>query len=800
MGEQKRFQRVRQNVPGPTPGLAAVLALLGFTAVVAQIVLMRELIVVFSGNELSLGLMLANWLFWTAVGSSVLGRLLARVRNTRALMAGLQLIISLVLPATIYAVRSSKAMFHIIPGELLGPGPMFLTSWVMLSVFCAISGCMFAVGSRLCAEAVGSQIASATGSVYLLEALGSGVGGILASALLIPYLTAFCISVLLLLLNWLAAALLMRAGMLPRLVMIGIVGTFTLTIFPFAAHRLEQGSLDRLWEGFRVIDVRNSRYGNLAVVDTEGTRTLYENGLVVATVPNPEAAEEAVHFALLQHPEPRRLLLMGGGINGSLKQALQYPSLERVDYVELDPAILELADQYFAGEWSSARFDRRVNIHQMDGRLFLKTTPSTFDVIIVNLPDPQTAQLNRFYTVEFFREAARKLAAGGILSFQLTGAENYISPELAAFLRCIRRTLHEVFPEVTAIPGPTVHFFAAMQPGTLVRSPQVLMERLHARNLRTTYVREYFLPFRMSADRMADLEGQIAPRAETLVNRDFTPIAYYFDVSLWSSRFHTAYQQRFEGLARVNFGPLLGGVTIVLAVLSALVMALFRRRSPEQSLAARQRWLRVAAGSCVAAMGFTLMGLEVLILLGFQAIYGYVYHQLALVIAAVMAGMALGAWLAARRTLAIEREATAEAVPQTYQPILRAVGLLQFSAALAPILLYAILRSFSHVNTGSGLWVVSQIVFPVVALVCGLLGGYQFPLASRVYFAGSRTRSPGSLYGLDLLGASVGAVVLSLYWLPVFGFLRSALLMAVVNLAPAVLAALPVAAKEARQD
>ena len=96
------------------------------------------------------------------------------------------------------------------------------------------------------------------------------------------------------------------------------------------------------------------------------------------------------------------------------------------------------------------------------------------------------------------------------------------------------------------------------------------------------------------------------------------------------------------------------------------------------------------------------------------------------------------------------------------------------------------------------------MVFPVLALMAGLLGGYQFPLASRMYFADSeepRTsktevrathsqRNPGILYGLDLLGACLGAVALSAYLLPVYGFLRTAILMAVANLGPAALAGL----------
>ena len=59
-------------------GVRTVLVLIGFTAAIAQVVLLRELLVVFYGNESSLGLMLGSWLFWTAAGSSLAGRLAAR--------------------------------------------------------------------------------------------------------------------------------------------------------------------------------------------------------------------------------------------------------------------------------------------------------------------------------------------------------------------------------------------------------------------------------------------------------------------------------------------------------------------------------------------------------------------------------------------------------------------------------------------------------------------------------------------------------------------------------------------------
>ena len=849
--------------------LQAILSLIGFTSVIAQIVLMRELIVVFYGNEISLGIMLAGWLLWTAIGSSVLGKVSGHWRNSRKLMAGLETLIAAVFPLTIFAVRASRPVLQTVPGEILGPAPMFLTSLTTLSLFCLLSGGLFASGSRLCGEEARTSTASAASSVYLLEAAGSGLGGILASLVLIRYFTSFEIAACVALLNLLAAAWIGVRTPAYRRVLLGLLLVAALLI-PRGARCFEAKSLALLWRGFSLVESRNSIYGNLALVATSESRSLFENGLRVLTVPDPSAAEESVHFALLEHTAPLSLLLIGGGINGSLAQALQYSSLERVDYVELDPAILGIAERHFAQTWTRARSDPRVLIHPMDGRLFLKTSKAKFDVIIINLPDPFTAQLNRFYTQEFFLEAAEKLSPGGVLSLQVTGAENYISQELADLLRCLEKTLRAVFPQVVGIPGETVHLLASNRDGSLTRSPSVLMTRMRERRIHTQYFREYYIPFQMSPDRMLDLEMQIMPRsATTIVNRDFTPIAYYFDVVLWSSRFRSHWRDLLESLAGLRFSVVAGALTLGLLILT-LVVGLYERlrlaphrnsgdfASPPGDLEPPREGdvesplagpltqterrvqkspphpYRATLGLCVAAMGFTLLGLEVLLLLGFQALYGYVYQQLAILVALFMVGMAGGAWLALKRIVPPFGEGgvghggfqNGRAGQPPPSPLLSEGGeylklsLLQLAAAAAPLVLYALFVSLASVRNVTALLIASPMVFPLLALIAGLMGGYQFPLASRMYFAGAEEPrppkkevhaassdapplspllseegingwcNPGILYGLDLLGACLGAVALSAYLLPVYGFLRTGSLMAVVNLGPAALAAL----------
>ena len=550
--------------------LRAVLVLIGFTATVAQIVLMRELMVVFYGNEISLGVMLASWLLWTAIGSSLLGRFGARTLKPARLMAALQTLLALLFPATILAMRASRSVVHALPGELLGPWPIFLTCLLTLSCFCAVSGWVFVAGSRFHVHESGSSTSVAVNSVYLLEAAGSALGGILASLILLRSLNSLQIAFLVSALNFMAAATLSLRRRTHRIVAVSaLVVAWVLVGLP-EGGRLETASLARLWPGFRLLDTRNSVYGNLAVLEAGGVRSLFENGLLMFNAPDPATAEESVHFALLEHPAPRSLLLIGGGAGGSLLQALQHPSLERVDYVELDPTVIELAQQYFREQWAAAQADPRVHVHHADGRLFLKTTDQAFDVIIVNLPAPQTAQLNRFYTSDFFREAAEKLADGGVFSFQLHAAEEYLSPDLSAFLRCVVKSLQEAFPVVRTIPGDTVHFFAAKREGVLAADPNELLSRLRSRHLRTSYVREYYIPFRMMPDRVADLEQKIQPRRDTPVNRDLAPIAYYFDVALWSTQFNREYQSIFESIAQMRFGRLVALAAALLLGLAAI--------------------------------------------------------------------------------------------------------------------------------------------------------------------------------------------------------------------------------------
>jgi spermidine synthase len=765
MRTQNNFVAERKP-EGSSPAVKAALMLIGCSAVLGQIVLMRELMAVFNGNEISLGILLATWLFWTAIGSFVCGTLAQREGNARRAVAVLECLLGISLPLTVWALRWSKSLFQTVPGELVGPLPVLLASLICLSLFCMIAGALFVAAARMMSIESAVDARRATSAAYLLEAAGSAVGGIIASLVLLRFLSPFQIAGIVLILNLLMASVLWLR--LNRKQIAAAVAAATLLAFLLlieVAPRMERLAQAQEWRGFHVLASKDSIYGNLMVIVTGNNRSLYENGLILASTPDESAAEESVHYALLEHPAPKRVLLIGGGAGGSVPQALKHPTVERIDLVELDPALIRMARDYLPSD--SAPLDPRVHLHYADGRAYLNATRDSFDVIIVSLPDPQTAQLNRFYTAEFFRSARAHLAPDGLLALQLRSSEEATSPDLAEFLRCINRTLQEVFPNVVAIPGETIHFFAATRPGLLTDDPRVLVARLLARHLKTRYVREYFIPFRMMPDRMEQVRDELQPLAATQVNRDFSPIAYYFNTVLWSAQFKPDYANWLRSAARARFSAVLGITLIVLLSVAALLAF-----AP-----ARERRTRSAA-VCMAATGFTLMALEIIQLLAFQSLYGFLYRQLAILIALFMAGMAVGSWLGLRHIRRV-----------SLKPC-RAVAITQFVLALAAPLLMLVVSLLARLSGTAAIWLVAQCAFPALAALSGILGGFQFPLATAMVLQDqSGGRRLGWLYAIDLLGGCAGALLLSAYLIPVFGFWRTAWLTAAVNLAPVLLAA-----------
>lgn len=721
------------------------LAALGLSATIGQIVLMRELVAVFYGNELVLGLILAWWLLWEAVGAWGLGRWVDRKAWDRAAFASVLIVAALALPFQIIVTRLSRDLMGVTPGAFFPLGKMFWTIGLNVAPYCLLHGLGFRLGARL----LGSGSA---GRAYALESAGSVVGGALFSFLLINLFGSFQVILMVTTLSITAAIRLFPfvGRKTVRWVLFLVVGI--VASLPLSAT-LDRATMSRQWPN--LVFSGDSRYGRLTITALGGQRAFFENGLLAFDTES-TSKEETIHFPLLLHPAPERVLLIGGGVGGDLEELFKHDIDEAV-YLELDPLVIRAARTHLPPAQAAVLNDPRLTLIYQDGRRYTKHERETFDVIIVDLAEPSTGQLNRFYTLEFFQEVRAILDDGGVFSFGLPSAENYWNPELARRNASVYRTLREVFPTVLVTPGDRNTFMATS--ALSLPTPIMMGRRLLQRDVVTRWVTPAYIEFVLTGDRSQAVLANLEGTENVTLNQDLTPICYFYDLALWVSRFGSRLRRLFETSSLLH----LSWLALLLAI---AVVFLWRRH-------------RLIVPTVVSGTGFSGMTLQIVLLLSFQALHGYVYHQVGLLVTAFMAGLAAGAGTVSRQ-----------------RPLVSGRWLSGIQGCLSA---YAVVLALI-LPLGLPM---PALAFPLFAAVAGALTGAVFPLAAALSSAAGRPASTdarrgteraaetevsaseagrvaGLLYGADLLGGCAGAIAASAILVPVLGVVQTCLGVAMV--------------------
>ena len=127
--------------------------------------------------------------------------------------------------------------------------------------------------------------------------------------------------------------------------------------------------------------------------------------------------EMLAHVPLAAHPAPHRVLVIGGGDGGTVREVLRHEGIERVDLVEIDEAVVRAGRTYFPG-LASGLDDPRVRVHYEDGIAFVaRAAEASYDVVLVDSTDPVGPAVGLFRAA-FFRSVARALGPDGIVAAQ----------------------------------------------------------------------------------------------------------------------------------------------------------------------------------------------------------------------------------------------------------------------------------------------------------------------------------------------------------------------------------------------
>ncbi len=123
--------------------------------------------------------------------------------------------------------------------------------------------------------------------------------------------------------------------------------------------------------------------------------------------------EMIVHVPMCVHPDPKKVLVIGGGDGGAVRELLRYPGIEAIDLVEIDEAVVEVSKKYLPGV-ASGFSDSRVRCHYQDGLKFIRRVEDEYDIIIVDSTDP-FGPGEGLFTKEFYGNCFKALHADGIM-------------------------------------------------------------------------------------------------------------------------------------------------------------------------------------------------------------------------------------------------------------------------------------------------------------------------------------------------------------------------------------------------
>jgi len=171
----------------------------------------------------------------------------------------------------------------------------------------------------------------------------------------------------------------------------------------------------------KVVYAKQTKYQRIVMTQWKDEYWLYLNGnLQLSTIDEVMYHEPLVHPAMQLHPHPQNILVLGGGDGCAVREILKYNSVENVTLVDLDPAMTKLGLDHpvWTAQNGNALKDPKVEVINKDGFLFLANQKQFYDVIIVDLPDPKTVELNRLYSQKFYRIAYKHLRPNGVLITQ----------------------------------------------------------------------------------------------------------------------------------------------------------------------------------------------------------------------------------------------------------------------------------------------------------------------------------------------------------------------------------------------
>ena len=451
--------------------IAITLLSTGAAAMIYEVVLLREFTLLLGSSFYSGSIVLASIMGGLAVGSLIIGKLSDRTKNPFLLLFILEMLIALIslviVPVTRRLALCDTWMLTdgiIYAFEFINLNP---TSWHVLLLYSScillvpavLMGGELPVAINILSKYKTGKIGEVSGYSYFLDTIGGVSGAISAGFIMIPLFgsittvhtggilnTTGAVSVALFMIFFRSSDNPSKA-LFPknkrrnnRYKMIPVIIFFALFFSLFAlgyhkAEQLEYTTVGDLYRGQVILERTQSRYQTITVIDHDILgRVLFLDGSVQISESDDEPYSEALVLpaavTLLNNAHKHNLdvLIIGGGDLGVLEVLTRFSDdkIGNITLVDLDPEVIEISKKYFFAIHNDSWKDHRYKYVAMDGRKYIEEAlrdSKKFDLVILDLPDPNNDILATFYSLEFYNDVYSLLDEDGMMATQATQAD-----------------------------------------------------------------------------------------------------------------------------------------------------------------------------------------------------------------------------------------------------------------------------------------------------------------------------------------------------------------------------------------
>lgn len=214
-------------------------------------------------------------------------------------------------------------------------------------------------------------------------------------------------------------------------------------------ERSFHGKFSMGWKVNKVLHSEQSKFQKIDVVDTDavGRLLLLDGKTMVSNLDEFVYHEVMAHIPFMVSRKCEKVLIIGGGDGGVVREFAKHSTIKQIDLVEIDERVIEVSREFFP-ECTSALDDKRVNILAQDGFAFIKSKKNEYDVIIIDSTDPEDFASGLF-TQEFYTDVFDALTEDGIMMNQ---TENPFLDEYN--IKSIYRNMQNAFPVVQSFTAP----------------------------------------------------------------------------------------------------------------------------------------------------------------------------------------------------------------------------------------------------------------------------------------------------------------------------------------------------------